>query len=64
MSKGSRRRSALIDAETESQNWIRIFGVTCPHCKGTGDEMIEKHLCDCSVCNGIGKIRKHEWNKR
>lgn len=54
--KGSRYRK--VDQMKYRHNWLRIFGVPCPNCKGNG--MVAGGQCDdfCPICNGVGYMEK------
>lgn len=32
----------------------------CQRCDGTGDVVIEKHICDCPECEGSGRKRVYD----
>jgi hypothetical protein len=48
---------------------LRIFGIKCPHCLGTGkwDELCPYnrpiHHDPCPTCGGLGYVKRN-WNKR
>jgi len=48
------------DKRKWDRNYLKIFGIKCPKCKGTG--MIPGGQCDdyCRFCNGIGYVEKNK----
>lgn len=69
MGKGSNRRPSFITDDQYRKNWLRVFGVKCPECDGSGhvelfniaNEPMGAEVCD--VCNGDGYIKKDKQCK-
>ena len=51
-----------IDQEKYARNYLRIFGVKCPHCDGAGmfkdanGMKSEQAETKCLFCNGVGYV--------
>ncbi len=51
-----------VDRRKWEKNWLKIFGVKCPECKGVGivdygDDFMAR-VTDCKICNGLGYVEK------
>ncbi|KKN66008.1 hypothetical protein LCGC14_0476000 [marine sediment metagenome] len=63
MSKGSGRRPMQCPQEQYDRNWLHLYGVECPVCKGKG-EIPYSEFTDgegsykCELCNGYGKVEE------
>lgn len=48
MSAGKGDTYRPVDRDKYERNYLRIFGVRCPHCEGAG----------CEKCNHIGFVER------
>jgi DnaJ-class molecular chaperone len=57
MGKGDKYRP--VDKDKYERNYLRVFGIKCPSCNGSGfrDSGIGS-LDSCCNCNGIGYIER------
>lgn len=59
--KGSERRPCLVDKRAADRNYLRVFGVMCEDCKGTGVLPTLPGIrtrYECNNCDGLGYVPK------
>jgi len=57
-----------VDPDKYRRNYMRIYGVACPECGGSGKSSTTKNGIyakrQCSTCLGIGYVDKNTKKKR
>ena len=46
------------DKDKYDRNWIKLYGKSCPYCRGTGGGAKAGWTILCPRCRGLGKVEK------